>query len=121
MLELCSTFSNLKKNAQSFVAVTLRRAIWNWIETYPNEFVKLCQSQRRMEGGPDTLFDLCMPLADTLRRKAVLWPLQTMLLVLCPDILLSSAVSDSKGTPSRKVSKEIYVVQHMNKGYSFAF
>ncbi|KAI9323567.1 hypothetical protein BX666DRAFT_2016762 [Dichotomocladium elegans] len=92
--ELCTTFMHLKKSAQLFVAVTLRRAIWNWIETYPSEFMKLCHNQKRLEGGPDNLFDICIPLADTTRKKAVLWPLQTMLLILCPDLLLASALAE---------------------------
>lgn len=103
---------NLKKSAQLFVAVILRRAIWNWIETYPSEFMRLCHSQKRLEGGPEILFDICNSLADTTRKKAVLWPLQTMLLILSPDVLLSSALSESRGVQNKKVQlswKGVYV------------
>ncbi|CAG8574310.1 8733_t:CDS:10, partial [Diversispora eburnea] len=72
----------------------LRKAIWNWIEVFPSEFVTLCQSQRRLEGGPEILFDICFGLADNNRKKLVFWPLQTMLLILCPDILLSASISE---------------------------
>ncbi|KAI8137099.1 hypothetical protein BJV82DRAFT_547510 [Fennellomyces sp. T-0311] len=102
LTELCSTFMHLKKSAQLFVAVTLRRAIWNWIETYPSEFMRLCHSQKRLDGGPEILFDICNSLADTTRKKAVLWPLQTMLLILCPDVLLASALSESRGVQNKK-------------------
>jgi hypothetical protein len=93
----------MKKNAQLAIAVSLRKAIWGWIETYPAEFVQLCQSQRRLEGSPEILFDICNSLADTSKRKAILWPLQTMLLILCPDVLMAAAMSDGRGTQSKKV------------------
>ncbi|CAG8470540.1 8562_t:CDS:10 [Ambispora gerdemannii] len=95
--ELCGTFLHLKRSSQTVMAVILRKAIWNWIEVFPAEFVTLCQSQKRMEGGPEILFDICYNLADNTRRKTVFWPLQTMLLILCPDILLSAAMAD-RGT-----------------------
>lgn len=57
--------------------------------------MQLCQSQKRLEGGPDVLFETCLSLADTTRKKAILWPLQTMLLVLCPDILCSLDTPDT--------------------------
>lgn len=98
---------HLKKSAQLFVAVVLRRAIWNWIETYPSEFMRLCHSQKRLDGGPEILFDICNSLADTTRKKAVLWPLQTMLLILCPDVLLASALSESRGVQNKKVKSWI--------------
>lgn len=100
-LEFCSSFSTLKKSTQLIVAAILRRAIWGWIETYPGEFMQLCQSQKRLEGGPDILFDICLSLADTTRKKAILWPLQTMLLILCPDIL-TAAISTDKPIHSKK-------------------
>lgn len=84
-------------------AVVLRRAIWSWIESYPMEFMQLCQSQKRLDGGPEVLFDICNTLADTTRKKAILWPLQTLLLILCPDLLLAATVSESRGINTKKV------------------
>ncbi|KAI8078349.1 hypothetical protein BDF21DRAFT_43098 [Thamnidium elegans] len=101
--DFCSSFSSLKKATQLVVAAILRRAIWGWIETYPGEFMQLCQNQKRLEGGPDVLFEICLSLADTTRKKAILWPLQTMLLILCPDILYS--VSTPEGS-SRNVNSK---------------
>ncbi|CAG8444039.1 5054_t:CDS:10 [Acaulospora morrowiae] len=88
--ELCNTFMHLRRTAQVTMAIVLRKAIWNWIEVFPAEFVKLCQYQERMEGGPERLFDMCNNSADSKGRKAAFWPLQIMLLILCPDILLNS-------------------------------
>lgn len=66
--------------------------------------MQLCQSQKRLEGGPDVLFEICLSLADTTRKKAILWPLQTMLLILCPDILYS--VSTPEGSSRHVNSKK---------------
>lgn len=64
------------------MANVLRKAIWNWIEVFPAEFVTLYQCQKRFEGGAEIIFDYCNNLADNnARRKAVFWPLQTMLLI----------------------------------------
>lgn len=50
LLELTHTSKSFSKKAHFVTAIVLRRAIWNWIETYPAEFQNLCQSQGRMEG-----------------------------------------------------------------------
>lgn len=52
----------------------------------------LCHKQKRMEGTPEILFDIFNSLADTAKKKAIYWPAQTMLLILCPDILHSMGV-----------------------------
>lgn len=80
----------------------LRRAIWNWIENYTAEFATLCQRQTRIDGSPEILFDIFNSLADTTKRKAIFWPLQTMLLVICPDIMLSTSLVSSR-VQNRKV------------------
>lgn len=84
------------------MANVLHKAIWNWIEVFPSEFVHLCQTQKRMEGEPHILFDICHSLATDNKRRAVFWPLQTMLLILCPDILLNAAMTDARNNLSKK-------------------
>jgi hypothetical protein len=87
------------------MATVLRKAIWNWIEVFPAEFVKLCQSQKRMEGGPELLFDICNNISSGAKNKSIFWPLQTMLLILCPDMLMNAITMDKPSTKSahRKV------------------
>ncbi|KAI7885924.1 uncharacterized protein EV154DRAFT_521553 [Mucor mucedo] len=98
LTELRSSILHLKKSAQLFIAVMLRRAIWNWIENYTAEFSLLCQRRTRIEGSPEILFDMFDNLADTTKRKAIFWPVQTMLLVLCPDIMLSTSLGSNRAT-----------------------
>ncbi|KAG0747979.1 hypothetical protein G6F62_000155 [Rhizopus arrhizus] len=92
LTELCASTLHLKKPVQQWIAVALRKAIWNWIESYTAEFMSLCHNQRRLEGSPEILFDIFNSLADTAKKKAVFWPVQTMLLVLCPDIMFSTSI-----------------------------
>lgn len=40
-------------------------------------------------GNPDLLFDHLSQISESNRRKLIFWPTQTMLLILCPDILFS--------------------------------
>ncbi|KAJ3149812.1 Ras GTPase activating protein ira2 [Geranomyces variabilis] len=90
----CKTFS---KRALFATAISLRIAIWSWIDSFPAEFQNLCQSQTRMEGSPDQLFDIFNAFADSTRRKALFWPVQTMLIILCPDIIYAIGLSSSGG------------------------
>ncbi|KAI9476257.1 MAG: hypothetical protein EXX96DRAFT_293488 [Benjaminiella poitrasii] len=96
LTELCNSVLHLRKSAQFVIAAVLRRAIWNWIENYTAEFTLLCHNQTRIDGSPEILFDIFNTLADTTKRKAVFWPVQTMLLVLCPDIILSTSLASGR-------------------------
>ncbi|OZJ06244.1 hypothetical protein BZG36_00849 [Bifiguratus adelaidae] len=102
LFELSISFLHLKRPAQSQLAATLRKTIWQWIETYPSEFAKLSQSGKRLEGNPEVLFDQCTTLADTPKRRAILWPLQSLLLCLCPDILMGIVFRDGRATQNKK-------------------
>jgi neurofibromin 1 len=39
-----------KPNHQLLLAKAFRKAIWNWIDSYPMEFVQLCKSGQRFPG-----------------------------------------------------------------------
>ncbi|KAI9310474.1 hypothetical protein BX666DRAFT_2126182 [Dichotomocladium elegans] len=99
---VCANLMHLKKDTQLFLAVVLRRAIWSWIENFPSEFIDLCHEQKRLEGGPEILFDICDSLADVTRRKAIFWPLQTMLLIIAPDVLLTSVLAEGRDAQNKK-------------------
>ncbi|KAJ1555548.1 Neurofibromin 1, partial [Cladochytrium tenue] len=87
--ELNESFRSFSRRVQYLAAIAFRKAIWNWIETHPAEFVATCQSQKRIDCSPElflTLNSMSEGLTQT-RRRVVFWPAQTMLLVLCPDLL----------------------------------
>ena len=102
------------------------QAFWNWVENYPDEFTMLYQRpQADMAGrtpppptrtssnqtsvqlrcvcvcaeAAEKLFDLVDTFAESTKRKAAVWPLQTILLILCPEIthtISKDTVEDSK-------------------------
>uniref|UniRef100_A0A8D0C3L8 Neurofibromin n=1 Tax=Salvator merianae TaxID=96440 RepID=A0A8D0C3L8_SALMN len=86
--EIAFKFKALKKVAQLAVINSLEKAFWNWVENYPDEFTKLYQMpQTDLADCAEKLFDLVDGFADSAKRKAAVWPLQIILLVLCPEII----------------------------------
>ncbi|KAA1100861.1 Ras GTPase activating protein ira2 [Puccinia graminis f. sp. tritici] len=92
--ELSTQFVHLKRAAQSDIALTLRQSIWNWIKTYPNEYASLVQSNGRLEGAPDVLFDVAHGLSENGKKPSYTWPMMSMLLAVCSDIVLKITVGD---------------------------
>ncbi|XP_063809723.1 neurofibromin isoform X1 [Pseudophryne corroboree] len=96
-------FKSLKKVAQLAVINSLEKAFWNWVENYPDEFTKLYQRpQSDMADCAEKLFDLVDSFAESNKRKVAVWPLQIILLVLCPEII-------------QDISKEVVEENKMNK------
>lgn len=93
----------MKRQGKLLFAKMMRRAIWRWIETYPNQFAEVCTSDNRLLSGSENLFDMCSSNANNPREKAILWPLQTILLVLSQDLLLQ-AYLDNSSSQNRRVS-----------------
>ncbi|GAM17779.1 hypothetical protein SAMD00019534_009540 [Acytostelium subglobosum LB1] len=88
--KITKSANHFKKERHQFVlSQVLRKAVWNWIDNYPMEFVTLCKMCERLPGQPDVLFDVLDSWAKKTAHKNSFWPLQTMLLILCPDIMLA--------------------------------
>ncbi|CBQ70693.1 related to Neurofibromin [Sporisorium reilianum SRZ2] len=105
--EVGTSFPQLKRSAQYAVALTLRRAIWSWIQYHPTEFATMAAANRRFEGSPDLVFDQVYTLADTTKRKIAFWPMLTSLLILCPDLVGKAAVGENRkasGSLAKKLS-----------------
>ncbi|KAF5396473.1 Neurofibromin, partial [Paragonimus heterotremus] len=86
VFEICNRFRSLKKPTWLHLAVYLERAIWNWLENYPQEFDNLQKKPSdELAECCERLFYLFSSLcAESGRKKLLVWPLQMMLLVLCP-------------------------------------
>ncbi|CAO3591301.1 unnamed protein product [Absidia cylindrospora] len=102
LAELQLSFLHFKKNTQLNLAVLLRRGIWNWLKAYPTEFEDLQIGHSKLDASPEILFDMCNSLADTTRKKAYFWPLQTMLLIICPNVLMNITINFGSGSVSKK-------------------
>ncbi|KAG2060194.1 hypothetical protein BDR06DRAFT_948277 [Suillus hirtellus] len=84
--ELSSLLVNMKRQAQTAVAIPLRMAIWNWIEMCPQEYNEAVRSRGRLEGAPERVFDL-LHSANEPGRERALWPTLTVLACLAAERL----------------------------------
>ncbi|CAJ2511131.1 Uu.00g067560.m01.CDS01 [Anthostomella pinea] len=101
--ELCSSFLHFRRAHQNAVAAIAPLLIFRWIERYPDEFVRLHNQHRKLDGGPDTLFDMTQTIVDNNRRRSALYPLQTTLLMLVPDVFeVASNLRDAKSSGMAK-------------------
>lgn len=81
---------------------SLERAIWNWLDTYPEEFkdLHLKRPNAELSDNCEKLFEHLDQFYEKQKAKAqYIWPLQMMLLVLCPIILEELAYSIEKNGP----------------------
>jgi hypothetical protein len=102
-IELSPYYLHMKPQGKLLFSKLMRRAIWRWIEAYPSQFAEVCASDARLLAGSEVLFDMCSSTADNSRKKAALWPLQTILLVLSPEFLMQ-AFLDAPPTLNRRAN-----------------
>lgn len=80
-----------KKQAFVTLAGPLRVAIWNWITHFPHQFINLCKNAASLPGNPLSLFETIEGWANSGRdkksRRILAWPVLTMLILLCPEVL----------------------------------
>ena len=92
----------MKVQGKLLFAKMMRIAIWKWIESKPGQFGEISATVGRPLSGSELLFDMCnIAAADNARKKSVLWPLQTILLALSPDLLVQ-AFLDDRGLQNRR-------------------
>ncbi|THD27494.1 Neurofibromin [Fasciola hepatica] len=120
IFEICNRFRSLKKSTWLHLAVYLERAIWNWLENYPQEFDELQKKPNdELAEYCERLFFLFSSLcAESGRKKLLVWPLQIMLLVLCPKIL-EEIINAENGAPlSPEHQKKKQFVDEVRKALS---
>ncbi|KAI1110131.1 GTPase [Nemania sp. NC0429] len=114
MQELSSTFLHLRRIYQNTVALVAPLLIFKWIERHPRELVRLHSQGRKLEGGPDTLADMTHSLGDNGRRRSSLYPFQTTLLMLVPEVFeVASNLRDVKGG---NMAKRVAFLEGLRKG-----
>lgn len=111
LTEINLKFKVLKKSCHYVLVTNVEKAIWNWIETYPNEFMELqSKPNEDLSDCCDKLFEQLDMYAENNKRKLFCWPLQIMLLLLCPKIL-EEIVNADTGAPisTRHVRKRLFL------------
>jgi neurofibromin 1 len=111
--EICSSFLHFRKSIQDTVAIVTPLLIARWLDRYPDEFVRLHGMRKRRDGGPETLFDMAQAVVDNGRRRAVLLPLQTTLLLLLPDVF--EVASNLREAKSASMAKKIAFLDGLRK------
>ncbi|KAG1224074.1 hypothetical protein G6F35_004251 [Rhizopus arrhizus] len=86
--ELNPYYLHMRQQGRLLFSKLIRKAIWRWIESYPNEFAQVFTTAPLLDS--EQLFDMCNSTADSSKNKSVLWPLQTILLVLSPESLMQA-------------------------------
>ncbi|XP_067128062.1 neurofibromin isoform X2 [Centruroides vittatus] len=115
--EINQKFKSLKKSAYLVLMNSVEKAIWNWMDTYPQEFMDLQKKpNEELADCCDRLFDLLDNFAENNnKKKAATWPLQIMLLVLCPKILEEIVNADSGAPLSQKHTRKRQFVDSVKK------
>ncbi|KAK3683544.1 hypothetical protein B0T22DRAFT_468139 [Podospora appendiculata] len=111
--EFCSSFLHFRKSFQNTVAIVAPLLITRWLDRYPHEFVQLHTMQKRRDTAPDTLFDMTQTVVDNGRRRALLYPLQTTLLLLLPDVF--EVASNLREAKSGGMTKKIAFLDGLRK------
>ncbi|KAH8601379.1 hypothetical protein B0O99DRAFT_681402 [Bisporella sp. PMI_857] len=111
--ELCGSFLHLRKAFQTTVAIVLPLLVTRWLERNPDEFVDLHTMHRRLDGGAETLFDMSNTMFDSGRRKSLLFPFQTSLLFLLPDVF--EVASNMRDVKSSSISKKVSFLEMLRK------
>lgn len=111
--ELCSSYLHFKRPYQNTVAAVLPLLITRWIGRFPMQFSKLHLTNRRLDGGAETLFDMTQTVVETGRRRGQLFPLQTTLLLLLPEIF--EVASHLREAKSSSVAKKVTYLDGLRK------
>jgi neurofibromin 1 len=111
--ELCGSFLHLRKAFQTTIAIALPLLITRWLERSPAEFVDLHTMHKRLDGGAETLFDMSNTMFDGGRRKSLLFPFQTCLLFLLPDVF--EVASNMRDVKSSSISKKVSFLEMLRK------
>lgn len=111
--ELCGCFLHLRKSFQTTIAIVLPLLITRWLETNPKDFVALHSTRKRLDGGAETLFDMTNSMFESGKRKALLFPLQTALLLLLPDVF--EVASHMREIKSSGISKKVSFLESLRK------
>ncbi|KFD70579.1 hypothetical protein M514_02099 [Trichuris suis] len=86
LLREISYYRPFRKDNNQVLFNSIENAIWNWMDTYPDRYYDLQITQNReLDECCYRLFDqLDSFAAESSKRRSSIWPLQMMLLILCP-------------------------------------
>ena len=97
---------------------TLEKAVWNWMDTYPQEFADIQKKPNdELVKACGELFDILDSFAENKKGRATaVWPLQIMLLILSPKVLEEIVNADSGAPYSPEHKKKKCFIDSVKKG-----
>ncbi len=113
MQEFCGSFLHLRKPFQYTLAIVVPLLITRWLDQNPEEFVQLHVEHKRLDGGADTLFDMTNTMVDSVKWKAALYPFQSALLFLLPDVF--QVASNMRDAKSSSMIKKVAFLEGLRK------
>ncbi|KAH3876996.1 hypothetical protein DPMN_000850 [Dreissena polymorpha] len=119
--DVVSKFRLLRsKQVISNLAHNLEKAIWNWMDNYPEEFTDLQKRpNEELQECCDKLFEQYLAyMENSAKRKASVWPFQMMLLILCPKILEEINNADGGAPCSQQHLKKKLFIDEVKKTIS---
>ncbi|XP_002734096.2 neurofibromin-like, partial [Saccoglossus kowalevskii] len=117
----------VQKTMYTALAESLEKSIWNWMGNYPEEFTELHEkpvTKHELSDCAEKMFDLVDMLAEqhSSKRKVAVWPLQIMLLLLCPDLLKEIAATSDPQAPvsprTQRMQKKKQFLDNVKKALS---
>ncbi|XP_031626332.1 neurofibromin isoform X2 [Contarinia nasturtii] len=117
LTEINQKFRLVKKSAHLALLTSLERAVWNWIEYHPMEFAEIQRNQNdELAKCCEILFDIMDSYVDNKKMRAIVWPLQILLLVLSPKVLEEIVNADSGAPCSPRHLKKKHFIDTIKKG-----
>uniref|UniRef100_T1J6E5 Neurofibromin n=1 Tax=Strigamia maritima TaxID=126957 RepID=T1J6E5_STRMM len=114
--EVIQKLKCLKKSVHLVLLSSLEKVIWNWLDNYPQEFADLYKKpNEELSDACEKLFDLLDIFAESNKRRAAVWPIQMLLLVLCPKILEEIVHADQNGPYSQRHFKKKQFLDSVKK------
>ncbi|XP_014223009.1 neurofibromin isoform X2 [Trichogramma pretiosum] len=119
LCEANQKFRLLRKSAYFVLMSSLEKAIWNWMDTYPQEFAEIQKTENEdLVRACGELFDILDAIADKKGRAATVRPLQMMLLILSPRVLEEIVNADTGAPYSPEHKKKKIFIDSVKKGLS---
>lgn len=99
--DLGTSFSQIKRKAQPLLLAALHSVIQSFIRSYVDDFSKSHIGGRRLDSGPDFLFDTISTIAEKQKEsKHTFFPTLMSILLLCPEAMGKIVLGNAAKTPT---------------------
>eukprot|EP00047_Mylnosiga_fluctuans_P015123 m.43539 g.43539 ORF g.43539 m.43539 type:complete len:2596 (+) comp5784_c0_seq3:20-7807(+) len=113
---LSARFKNCKRGVQTDLADLACRAIWSWIEAYPQEFEEIQKDENsNLHDSCETLFETLAALAADKARRVALARLMTCVLLLSPKTMMAVHKLPKNAPPPAALAEKVKFLDGLKK------